>query len=357
MLATHVITDRDDFRALRPAWNELLQACPSRNLFTTHAWLFNWWTHFGDGAALRLVTLYDAERLVGIAPLTLYKRRLSGLPVSVLSTFFNVHVSRADFVIHPDYLVAAMSALAEYCAENIRDWDVLMLRQLPCATAQALAQACQTIGLTAFPLQTGVGKCYLNVDATWTDYLATRTRHFRKRLKEHCRRPEKLGNAKYFISAGADKIEEDFAVLRALEQRSWKHADDFAAMDARDWQFQKALALCADEGIGCENIFLALDDKVVAAIHSLSYAGVIYAFQMMYDEQYRDAYLGRATFKQLLESVWQTGHYSVFDFNGNSPFCKSWTDQESAFFDLQVFHGRLYSRLLAALKNIRRRFR
>lgn len=357
MLATHVITDRDDFRALRPAWNELLQACPARNLFITHAWLFNWWLHFGDGAALRLVTLYDAGRLVGIVPLMLYNRRLSGLPVHVLGTFFNVHVSRTDFIIHPDYVGAAMAALATYCAANSRDWDVLMLRQLPDTTARTIAQACQTAGLTHFPLQAGVGKCYLRVDASWNDYLATRTRHFRKRLKEHCRRPEKLGDAKYFISSAGEKIEQDFELLRALEQRSWKHADNFAAMDDRDWRFQKALAVCADEGIGCENIFLALDDKVVAAIHSLSYAGVIYAFQMMYDEQYRDAYLGRATFKQLLESVWQTGRYRVFDFNGNSPFCKSWTDQEHAFFDLQAFNGRPYSRLLAALKRISRRFK
>ncbi|MHB8745039.1 MAG: GNAT family N-acetyltransferase [Gammaproteobacteria bacterium] len=357
MLVTHVITDRDEFLALRPAWNELLQACPVRTLFITHAWLFNWWSHFGGTDALRLVTLYDHDQLVGIAPLTLYKRRLSRLPVTVLGTFFNMHVSRADFVIRPDYAATAMTALAEYFSGTVRDWDVLMLRQLPADTASAIAHACRGVGLNPFPLQPGVGKCYLQVDATWTDYLSTRTRHFRKRLKEHCRRPEKLGVTKYINSVSRDSIEKDFELLRSLEQRSWKHQDDFAAMDARDWQFQKSLALSNDEGIGCENIFLALDDNVVAAIHSLSYAGVIYAFQMIYDEQYRDAYLGRATFKQLLESVWQTGQYSVFDFNGNSPFCKSWTDQEYAFFDLQAFNGRPYSRFLAQLKAISRWFK
>lgn len=356
MIELKVIRDSAAFLAMANAWRGLLSCYPDRNLFLTHAWLYHWWENFGADKSLRVILFYAEERLIGAAPLLLYKDRMRGLPVTVLGTFFNIHISRTDFIVLPEYQTRVMEKLAEHLAATAYEWDVLMLRQMPAdsPSLSILSAKCKRLGLTPFPLQEGTGKCFLNIESNWEAYLKTRSKHYRKRLKEQCRRTEKRGNIIYRTSNDPNSKDADFALLREVEKKSWKVDDEQAAMSFYDWRFQQSIALSQDDGIGWENAFIDLDGETIAAIHSISYDKVIYAFQMTFDESLRDAYPGRSMFKYLLETTWQQGKFTRFDFNGNSPFCKSWTDSEHQFVDLQIYHSRPYSQLLKHMKRLSR---
>lgn len=356
MIELKVIRESEAFLALGNSWRELLHHYPNRNLFLTHAWFYHWWINFGTGKALRVILFYIDEKLVGIAPLLLYKDRMRGMPVTVLGTFFNIHISRTDFIVLPEYQTAISTKLAEYLVETIHEWDVLMLRQMSADSPYlaALSSASKHLGLLPCAPQPGIGKCFLPIESSWDGYLKARSKHFRKRLKEQCRRTEKRGALVYRISNDPNIEDADFKLLRDMESRSWKVSDEFAAMSEEDWHFQKAIALSRDDGISWRNAFMELDGKAIAAIHTISYNNTVYAFQMTFDESLRDAYPGRSMFKYLLETTWQLNEFTYFDFNGNSPFCRSWTDHEHQFVDLQIYNTRPYSRILNQMKRLSR---
>src|SRR5437588_12709315 len=62
----------DAFAALQPDWNALLNRSVSDTLFLTWEFQSTWWSHFGAGHELRLLTARcDDGRLKAIAPLYL----------------------------------------------------------------------------------------------------------------------------------------------------------------------------------------------------------------------------------------------------------------------------------------------
>ena len=152
---------------------------------------------------------------------------------------------------------------------------------------------------------------------------------------------------RYRRSAGSA---EDFAEFERLEGRSWKHEDDDARLGAAGWAFQREVALAADAGIRCYNLFLEIDGSVVGALHAVGYQGVAYPMQMLFDESVRALYPGRAQFAVFLADVFEDGGYRKLDLNGDSEFCRSWSEQELAFVGLQLYSRRPYSAVLALLK-------
>ena len=66
-----VVTDAVEAEALRPAWSDLQERCARNELAQSPDWLLTWWRTFGGvhGRQLRLGLFYDADRLVGLAPL------------------------------------------------------------------------------------------------------------------------------------------------------------------------------------------------------------------------------------------------------------------------------------------------
>jgi len=64
-----IITTQSDFDLLKDQWNVLFEEVESDNVFISHAWLNTWWEFFGGNKQLNIVTVWDNEKLVGVAPL------------------------------------------------------------------------------------------------------------------------------------------------------------------------------------------------------------------------------------------------------------------------------------------------
>jgi CelD/BcsL family acetyltransferase involved in cellulose biosynthesis len=75
------VTTRDGLDRLRPEWDALWAAVPTRTPFQHSAWLVPWWDTFGDGDdggdcgrvsnELRVLTVLDDERCIGVIPMML----------------------------------------------------------------------------------------------------------------------------------------------------------------------------------------------------------------------------------------------------------------------------------------------
>lgn len=342
-------TSVEALAALREEWRELFSRCASPTMFQSPDWHLAWWRAFGARRVPHVLALRKQGRLVAVLPLLTYDDIIRGLRVRVLGSYNNDHASRSGILVEPGYEAESMQALAAHLDEVSARWDVLMLTQLPADAPWLphLIEACGQNGLNVFGPKAGTPKSVLSLEGSWDDYLKRQSRHFRVRMKENQRRLEKAGVLSFRRSSGAP---EDFDIFLSLEQSSWKSEDDYARLGVEGWNFQRELALTPGNGITCHNIFLEIDGKVLGGMHALSVGDVAYSMQTLFDESVRKLYPGRVQFAKHLEDMFGDARLKLLDLNGNSLFCKSWTEDELQFVGLQVYSRRPYSRLLAFLK-------
>lgn len=339
----------DALQSLQPEWSALLAACPDADLFMSPAWHLAWWQAFGEGRRPVVLACRRGQRLVAVLPLCRYRDVWRGLPLRVLGTYNNEHASRSSLLVAPGQTPAVAAALAARLRADAGHWDALRLRQLP---AQApwlapLMEACRAEGLHLFGPTPGLGKCILPLAGGWSAFCAGRRHHFRIRLRESQQRLARHGSVVYRRSAGCA---EDFAAFLRLEGRSWKGGDGGVRLGSAGWAFQQQVALAADAGMACFNLFLDLDGRPVGGVQAIGFRGVVYSLQMMFDESVRQLYAGRAQFGVHVADLFEDARHHTLDLNGNSPFCQSWSTLELPFVDLLLFHSRPYSALLAWLK-------
>ncbi len=143
-----------DCEALIPEWWQLWRVSPTATPFQSPAWLLPWWRAFAPGE-LRVITVRQSGRLVGLAPLYLERgacgRRL--LPVGISLSDY------VDILLDPDIAEAAATALCRHLA-SLADWDALELVDLlpgaaalrlpvpaACDEAQQRSSACPVLVL------------------------------------------------------------------------------------------------------------------------------------------------------------------------------------------------------------------
>jgi len=64
-----LIRSAEQFAELRVAWDDLVERSAAPTVFLTWEWLSAWWDVYGEGRELRVVAVWDGDRLVGAAPL------------------------------------------------------------------------------------------------------------------------------------------------------------------------------------------------------------------------------------------------------------------------------------------------
>jgi CelD/BcsL family acetyltransferase involved in cellulose biosynthesis len=110
----------------RTQWNALVDDTAGATVFQTYEWFECWWKAFGTRHSLFLITLWDDDALVGIAPLMLVRR--AGLRQLEFAGSPN-----SDY---QDFILGGRSAdllpqLVRYLHRQRNAWDVIVLRNVP----------------------------------------------------------------------------------------------------------------------------------------------------------------------------------------------------------------------------------
>ncbi len=116
-----------DLDSLADDWKMLLADDPLATPFLSFEWLSVWCRYWSEGGEPWILTAYDGQRLVGLAPLQLQLRRglrfLTGLGVG-FGDYWDLLTAPAD---REDVVVAITAELAARSGE----WDALVIDKLP----------------------------------------------------------------------------------------------------------------------------------------------------------------------------------------------------------------------------------
>jgi len=126
-----VITTLYEFKEIIPAWNELLEQDSQATIFQTPAWILTCYECFESKDELNIITVYEGQQLIGIAPLLIKNKKVYGLKRRVL-TFIGAENYASDycrFII----LQQRLDIIAKIFSEIMQHpcWQILDLPSLP----------------------------------------------------------------------------------------------------------------------------------------------------------------------------------------------------------------------------------
>lgn len=289
-MQAELYTDPAAFGRLRQEWDDLLPRSHFDTLFLRSSWLEAWWQVFGPSGALRLLTVRDGGRLVGIA--SFFVAEVLGDPAQpVPELSFERPVPRPGMVPQTTLLFVGGTEVSDYldviadrgCADRVYEciwqtlerelsgWAWLDLHCLPqgSPTLAAFTALARRAGLQVSVTQEDVCPTVV-LPATWEGYLQLLSKKDRHELRRKMRRAEESGRMQIVQVQDEATLDAHLARFIALHAASTPDKAEFMR-DPRMPRFFNAIAHRALENGWLDLTFLTLDDVPVATFFCFRY--------------------------------------------------------------------------------------
>ena len=327
-----------DWTALREEWGRLLDAMPNASGFMAYDYLRSWWNLFGMPTQLQIVTLYQDDNLVGVAPLMIAPKRILG-----------VYRPRLEFIgdqVNTDSPHIIIDPLVENCATLLwravvslnGNWDAIYLReQLEVTVSQSLTEV---IDGSRYSL-TGsepIDAPFVRFGQSWDDYLASRSRALRKNFRRKKRQLQKLGNIDYVSTSQSKDADTSLTAYLNVESRSWK-AKAKMGLSGNPFRvvFYRQLTADAEFAAKLRFRFLRFDGKAIAATIGLLQGKRFESLEICHDTAYDVYSPGVVLTGMELEECHGAHDYSEYNFLvGTYANKKPWQTDARQVHDLYV---------------------
>lgn len=320
------------FEALRDEWNTVLAQSASNNLFLTWEWVSTWWELYGSGALLYVLTARaDDGRLLGIAPLHRRHRTVLGLGsvdvVEFIGSGGDVTPEQLDFIVVAGAEASVTPALVAWIENDpsVRGIDL-----------RPFAAGSPNLPYVDGVLRTHKGRLRCDADsvcpvlplpASRAEFIAGRSKNYRKKMREYQRRCERDLGAHVRLSASHDELDRDMSALVRLHKKRWEGRSR-AFRSANYVEFHRRLANRLFDK-GWVRMF-ALDSSrgPLAMLYCFSYADRYYFYQAGRDPDCNKHRVGLVLMHSAIEQAIDE-HARVFDFlRGEEDYKYMWAAAE-----------------------------
>ncbi len=121
-----IITNYQDFLALKSEWNRRLEECSATGIWLRHEWYDCWWQAFGASAQMFVVTLTREGRLAAVLPLMIVPMRIKGIRQRTLRFIENGITPRSSFLLFENP-AADLALLWDEVFKHSSRWDLAVL--------------------------------------------------------------------------------------------------------------------------------------------------------------------------------------------------------------------------------------
>ena len=287
-LQVRVYDSLEALEGLRASWDELLDELPNASTFSTWEWLAPWWRAFGNGQELRVLAFEDgSSRLVGLAPLAVYRRRLpTGLQLRVLRLMGDGSgdSDNLEVLARSGRETEVMAALLDYLQRESRRWDYCEFRTMPgdSPAVSALRSMLRERRWTTFTWERPWS--VVTFPENWDLYLNQLSSEDRKNLERYSRRLEKRYQVRYSKCSEPAQVPEYLEALFRLHQMRWElrgEPGSFGSAARRQFYHELARLLLARGRL--EFWVLELDGKIAAAQFAFRHGNTVFQLQEGFD--------------------------------------------------------------------------
>ena len=263
-------------------WEALLDRSRFRNPFLSPTWHEIWLKHFGQSLDTKVVTFRSPEGT--LAALGVFSNDPGEGGRDRLALLGGPDVSDyRDLVIAPGKEEEACAALAQFFQEG--PWAVLQLNGISefSPTAQFFPSLAQSLGLH-MSREIEEVSLYLDLPATWDEFLTGLKSKDRHELRRKMRRLEREASAHLVRVEDVPSLQRKMEVFLDLHRKSRKDKAEFMTpgMEA----FFREISMRFLEKGWLNLSLLQLEGKEIAALFSFDFGGTEYVYNSGYDLQF-----------------------------------------------------------------------
>ena len=311
MTVSQVAVREEPFEGVAPEWSALAAQVPAPIPFAMPEWQRVWLRHFQDGRELRVVTMRDGDRLVGVAPLL-------------------IDGDRAEFVGHYsicDYMDAVVApgmerAFYEMTLQHLADGGVKSVDfrgvRASSPTLDGVCDCAQACGYALEKQDEAVAPA-VDLPSTWDDYLGQLSKKDRHELRRKLRRLMSAGGVDLHVVTGADEASEKLDTLFHLMRISSHHKEEFLDRPGMEAFFRDMTRTMASCGM-LRFYFLTFDGQPVASVMNFDVAGVLYMYNSGYDPAYSHYAVGLMSKALLMQDAIEQGRTRVDFLRGDESY-------------------------------------
>jgi CelD/BcsL family acetyltransferase involved in cellulose biosynthesis len=348
-LTTRVVTDTASWEALRPHWDNLLNASHDSTPWQNWDYLSHWWRNLGKDKRLRIVVVEQGGVPLMIFPLQLGRENMIGLSTRILEPISMLwDVNRPRFAIgrHDD---AVYRRGLEAIWGFRKEWDTLRVEELPLEDAQAR-------GLEAFAAEHGLRfrhaqssvVPFIRIDCSWQDFLKTRGSKMKKNLRASLRRLEASGPVVLSSYETPAEVAEAFKITMDLHRKSWKRKKKVGLSLSDQYRsfFESFLMAMAQRG-QARVLVLRTGERPVASTIAFMHLDTYFSTEIVHDAEFAACSPGTLLESLELERVMNERRYANYDFLGRFLSNKQrWTEHARITHRIYVFRPTLKNWLL-----------
>lgn len=307
---------REELAALEGEWREILPRCTYAPVFLSPTWLRTWWTDFGEGRELVLLSVREDERLVGVLPLmrdAVEQAEGAASSAPTVRLTFAGDTEVCDYMDFPcaqgreaEVLAALFRSLGEEPWDELSLWamreDSPALGVLPSVAAE--------FGF-AFEREAEDVCPQIAIPGDWEEYVGSLDKKDRHELRRKLRKLPQAGDVELEIIESAAEAEA------ALDDFLWmlreSRADKAAFMTEQMERFFRRLVVTLAGESHIEMIFLKLAGKRVACVLCFRGEGETLLYNSGYDPDYSGFSVGLLSKALALQRAIEQGQ-KRFDF-------------------------------------------
>lgn len=321
------LTDVQQFQALEPAWNTLLERNAGSSPQTTFPWLFTWWRWFGSSKELYLLVARQGGSCVGIAPLFLQRDEdQEGSPRTIhflgegLSDYAGFLCGSEDGEVTRTFW--------QYLFAHSDEWEEISLRELRDDGPDIAGDLADCAGWS-FLVRSGptVACPFLRITGDMAAYEQELSHNMRKNLRKAHDHALDEGLSLCFdvCTQVSPALLDEMEAIAAQRSQTDGHRSPFLIPQQRGFVWD-ALPLLAQQGL--LRIFTARDGRrLVSYIICFSSHGILYDWISSYDPAYRTFSVTTLLREYLFKYVHTQG-YRIFDFmRGQEPYKFEWVQE------------------------------
>ena len=294
----------EGFYEIQAEWTKLLPSCNTNTIFLT-PWVQSMWVkHFGKEPELRVFSIRDGDRLIGLAPMMVRDGVLGFLGGKDL---FDYH----DFLLPRGKEDAFYPALFDHLKSL--EWKTMDLRSIPqsSSTTERIKALAEQAGYTV-ELKEEDKAPYMGLAGTFDDYVASLPKKDRHELRRKQRRlAEAAPERKEYTCTTPDHVTDLMPDFFRLHKASSPNKDRFMN-PAREKFFLEMAAELASLGQFRLSV-MEIDGKRVAACINFDYTDSYLLYNSGYDPDYANLSVGLLNTALTIKEAIENGK-KTFDF-------------------------------------------
>ena len=345
----------ETFRTLRRPWNALLVDSAVNGPFVTWEWLFAWWSHMAGSARLRILTAWEGNLLVGIAPFVVTESAFGWFPRLEFLGTGHAGSDYLDLIVRRGSEPAVVRAFAKEIGHQrfTTRFDHVPTLSL----CGQLAEQLRFDGWTSSAVPDGVCPIIDLSGHTWDSFLGTLGPSHRANIRRRLRGIEKHFDVRF------DRVTNDIARSEALDALSSFHttrfdeqggSTAFMTSDVRAFQ-DGATRLLLEQG-RLRMYVLRLNGAIAAVMYGISYEGTFYFYQHGFDQQYQQHSVGLALMAMTVRAAIEEGARTFDLLWGTEDYKSLWTRDVRTLRRIDLFPahfgGRLHKSAVAARRRL-----